>query len=126
VLKTELARDRARTLAGSVGPFGLVQLTRKRTERSLERTMTRPCPTCEGLGRVKSPETLCLEIRRAVLRAASAGEVGELAVRAHPEVARLLTGELRGILVELHDRHGVTVRVFEAADFHPARFEVSA
>ncbi len=126
VLKAELARDRARTLAGPVGPFGLVQLTRKRTERSLERALTRACPTCEGLGRVKSPETLCLEVRRALLREAATGEVSEFAVRAHPEIARLLTGELHGILSELKERYGINVRVFEAPDFHPTRFEVSA
>jgi ribonuclease G len=124
VLQTELARDRARTLAGPVGPFGLVQLTRKRTERSLERALTRPCPTCEGLGRVKSNETLCLEVRRALLREAATGEVSEFAVRAHPEIARLLTGEMRGILSELKERYGINVRIFEAPDFHPTRFEV--
>ena len=121
---TALARDRARSLAGPVGPFGLIQLTRKRTERSLERALTQPCPTCEGLGRVKSPETVCLEIRRALLRDAAGGEATEFAVRAHPEVVRMLSGELRGILVELKERHGLTVRTLEAPDFHPARFEV--
>lgn len=123
-LKKALARDRARSLAGPVGPFGLVQLTRKRTERSLERALTRPCPTCDGLGRVKSPETVCLEIRRALLRESAGGEASEYSVRAHPEVVRLLSGELRGIIVELRERHGLTVRTFEAPDFHPARFEV--
>ena len=124
VLRAELARDRARTLAGPVGPFGLVQLTRKRTERSLERALTQACPTCNGLGRVKSPETVCLEIRRALLGASAGGEIPELAVRAHPEVARMLMGELRSLLVELRERHGLSVRVFEAPDFHPTRFEV--
>ncbi len=124
-LKKALARDRARSLASPVGPFGLVQLTRKRTERSLERALTQPCPTCEGRGRVKSPETVCLEIRRVLLREAAAGEITEFAVRAHPEVVHLLSTELRGILVELRERHGLTVRTLESPDFHPARFEVS-
>jgi ribonuclease G len=126
ILTAELARDRARTLVGPVGPFGLVQLTRKRTERSLERALTQSCPTCNGLGRVKSPETVCLEIRRALLAASGAGENTELTVRAHSDVTRLLSGELRGILVELRERYGLGVRVFEAAEFAPTRFEVSA
>ncbi len=101
-----------------------MQLTRKRTERSLERALTQPCPTCEGLGRVKSPETVCLEIRRALLAGGRQGEAIEFAVRAHPEVVRLLSGELRGILTELRERYGFNVRTLEAPDFHPARFEV--
>jgi ribonuclease G len=124
VLRQELAHDRARTLVGPVGPFGLVQLTRKRTERSLERALTRSCPTCDGLGRVRSPETVCLEIRRALLREASRQEGNHFAVRAHPEVARLLIGELHGILDELTQRHGLQVRVSEAPELHPSRFDV--
>ena len=124
-LKRALASDRARSLAGPVGPFGLVQLTRKRTERSLERALTQPCPTCEGLGRVKSPETVCLEIRRALLREAAQGEVNDFGLRAHPEVIHLLSGELRGILIELRERYGINARTQEAPDFHPARFEIS-
>ncbi|MEW6336959.1 MAG: Rne/Rng family ribonuclease [Acidobacteriota bacterium] len=124
-LRRALARDRARTLLGPVGPFGLVQLTRKRSERSLERALTQPCPTCEGLGRVKSPETVALEIRRAVLRAAANREATEFAVRAHPEVVHLLAGELRGIVEELRDRHGLVIRLLEVPEFNPARFDVS-
>lgn len=124
VLRAELSRDRARFLIGPVGPFGLVQLTRKRTERSLERVMTRACPTCDGLGRVKAPETVCLELRRALLAEAARTEASELTVRAHPEIVRVLTGELRGILEELRERYGLSVRIFEAPGFHPARFEL--
>ncbi|MCU0291321.1 MAG: Rne/Rng family ribonuclease [Thermoanaerobaculaceae bacterium] len=123
-LRAELTRDRARSLVGPVGPFGLVQLTRKRTERSLERVLTRPCPTCEGLGRVKAPETVCLELRRALLSEAARSEASEFQVRAHPEIVRLLTGELKGILDELRERFGLNVRVFEAPGFHPSRFEL--
>ncbi|MFI5167268.1 MAG: ribonuclease E/G [Thermoanaerobaculales bacterium] len=124
-LKKALTRDRARTLVGPVGPFGLVQLTRKRTERSLERALTQPCPTCEGRGRVKSTETVCLEIRRALLREAARGEAVDFSVRAHPDVIRLLSGELRGVLADLREHCGLTVRTVEAPEFHPARFEVS-
>jgi ribonuclease G len=124
--RRELARDRARSMLSPVGPFGLVQLTRKRTERSLERALTRACPTCEGIGRVKTPETVCLEIRRAVLREALASEARELTVRAHPETARLLNGELRGILDELNTRYGIRLRVCDAPEFHPERFDISS
>lgn len=123
-LNRELARDRARSLVGPVGPFGLVQLTRKRTERSLERALTCACPTCNGLGRIKSPETLALEIRRAILALSSQADANEVVVRAHPDVAKLLMGELHGVLDELAQRFGVTVRVLEAPELHPARYDL--
>jgi ribonuclease G len=124
-LRSELAKDRARTLVGPVGPFGLVQLTRKRTERSLERTLTQPCPVCAGRGRIKSPETMCLEVRRAVLRAAAEQGAHEVSVRAHPEVARLLNGEMRGVLDELRGRHGIEVRVLEAGELPLTVYDVT-
>jgi len=123
-LRRELGRDRARSLLSPVGPFGLVQLTRKRTERSLERVLTYPCPTCEGLGRIKSPETVCLEIRRALLAAAAGSDAREFTVRAHPDVCRLLSGELRGVLDELSGRYGIQARVCDAPELHPALFDI--
>lgn len=124
-LRSELAKDRARTLVGPVGPFGLVQLTRKRTERSLERSLTQPCPMCAGLGRIKSPETMCLEVRRAVLRVAAEYGAREVTVRVNPEVARLFAGDMRGVLEELRGRHGIEVRVFEAPELTLTRYDVS-
>jgi ribonuclease G len=123
-LRRSLVRDRARTLLGPVGPFGLVQLTRKRTERSLERALTLPCPVCDGLGRVKSPETVALEIRRALLKEAASREATEFTVRAHPDVVHLLSGQLRGIVDELRERYGIIIRLLEVPEFHPARFDV--
>lgn len=123
-LHRELARDRARSLVGPVGPFGLVQLTRKRTERSLERALTCACPVCQGLGRIKSPETVVLDIRRAILSLSTQADLGEVVVRAHPDVAQLLMGELHGVLDELVQRYGISVRVLEAPDLHPTRFDL--
>lgn len=125
VLRRELAADRARTIVAPVGPFGLVQLTRKRTEPSFERLVTRPCPTCGGLGRIKSPETVCLEIRRAVLRQAAGSETREFAVQAHPEVTRALRGELRGIVDELEQRFGLTVQLHDAPELHFHQFDIT-
>jgi len=123
-LRRELARDRARTIVAPVGPFGLVQLTRKRTERSFERVLTHPCPTCNGLGRVKSPETVALEARRTILREASQNDTRDFSLRAHPEVTRLLRGEMHGILDELENRYGVRVQLFDAPDFHLEQFDL--
>ncbi len=125
VLRRELAADRARTIVGPVGPFGLVQLTRKRTEPSFERMVTRACPTCGGRGRVKSVETVCLEIRRAVLREAVGGETREIAVRAHPEVTRALRGELRSVVDELEQRFALHLQLYDAPDFHLHQFDIA-
>ncbi len=51
-LQEALRTDRARTRILNISEFGLVEMTRKRTHKSLERVMTATCPCCEGRGRV--------------------------------------------------------------------------
>ncbi|BCW94497.1 MAG: ribonuclease G [Thermoanaerobaculum sp.] len=122
--RKELARDRARTLLGPVGPFGLVQLTRKRTSASLWKTLTTPCPFCQGLGRIKSPETVALDIYRLVLDRAQELGARVFAVRAHPEVVKLLKGDLAPLLQTLEQGYGLRVELAPGSDPHPAHFEL--
>jgi ribonuclease G len=88
-LEEEMRRDRSKSRVQPISPFGLVEITRQRTKRSLERILCRPCPACGGSGRVKSAETVCFEIQRA-LQGKGTGPGARFAVRAHPDVAALL------------------------------------
>jgi len=51
-LQAALQSDRSRSRILAISEFGLVEMTRKRTHKSLERVMTATCPCCEGRGRV--------------------------------------------------------------------------
>lgn len=63
-LKEQLAKDRVATTVSEISNLGLVEITRQRTQVSLEQLMCEPCITCEGSGRVKSTQTVCYEILR--------------------------------------------------------------
>src|SRR6185295_1856613 len=67
-LEAALAKDRARTKIVGLSDLGLVQLTRKRTRRGIAAALTRTCPACAGLGRIKNAPTIAsealFEIRR--------------------------------------------------------------
>ncbi len=67
-LEHSLAGDRAQAHIVSLSPLGLVEMTRKRTRESLEHLLCEPCAACEGRGFVKTPETVCNEISREILR----------------------------------------------------------
>jgi ribonuclease G len=106
--------------------IGLIQLTRKRTRPSLERTLNRECPYCHGSGRIKSLPTICLEIRRELL-AAIEGEVGDqLSLVVHPEVSHYLQGPFRELLRELEELHGLQIILRENPLYHQEQFEISA
>jgi len=47
-----------------LSPVGVVQLTRKRTRRSLLRRLSRPCPMCHSLGYVPAVHRTAVKLRR--------------------------------------------------------------
>ena len=100
-LEAALASDHAKTQIAQVSPLGLVEMTRKRTQESLEHVMCQPCPTCHARGYIKTPESICYEIFREILRQQRQFEFGELVVLAHEDVIEMLLDEESSTLAEL-------------------------
>jgi len=123
-LEAELANDRARIRIGGLSDFGLAQITRKRSRSDLVSQLTRPCPTCRGLGRVKSEITVLLELRRKVLERIAELGGRPLRLRVRPEVSATLDGEQRAILVELEERLGTRIRVESDAGLRTEEYEI--
>src|SRR5690606_30655735 len=67
-LRQHLALDRARTKAFAVSDLGLVEMTRQRVRQSHWQSVTETCPTCNGTGRVFTPETIVRRVERSVKR----------------------------------------------------------
>jgi ribonuclease G len=100
-LKKALAEDKARTNVLAISELGLVEMTRKRVRQDLRSLLTESCPTCKGVGVVKSSSTLAAEVFRAV-QAKAKGAVGrEVVVRVHPDVAAYLEVDEREVLGRL-------------------------
>jgi ribonuclease G len=89
-LRTHLGRDRARTRAFEVSELGLIEMTRQRVRPSLWHSMTNPCPSCSGTGRVFRPEVVVGRLERTLRRVAHGARERQIAVRLHPEVALFL------------------------------------
>jgi len=123
-LKQELKKDRARTKMLSISEFGLVEITRKRSRANLERLLTQPCPYCEGRGRIKSLSTLCLNLRRELLRGHRPLGGGEVLLRVNPEVARALQQEERAILDELERTIEAQILIQSDSALHHERFDI--
>jgi ribonuclease G len=63
-----LGKDRVKTSISEISRLGLIEMTRKRTRESLERTLCEPCPMCNGRGVVRTAETVAYEIFREITR----------------------------------------------------------
>jgi len=110
-LSRSLAADRVQTHIASLSPLGLVEMTRKRTRESLEHLLCQPCPTCEGRGFVRTPETVCFEILREILRQARQFGSRELVILAHQDVIGRLLDEEAPALSELETANGKPIRL---------------
>jgi ribonuclease G len=96
-----LDKDHARTHISEVSSLGLVEMTRKRIRESLEHILCEECPTCGGRASLKTPETVCYEIFREILREARQFDAQQLLVLASQEVVDLLLDEESDSLAEL-------------------------
>ena len=123
-LEEELNRDPARTQLVPMSDIGLVQLTRKRTRLSLDRTLRRPCPHCHGSGLIKSLPTICLEIRRHLLDLVETSAQEQISLVVHPEVSHYLQGSFRDLIRELEEAHGLEIILRESPLFHQEQFEI--
>lgn len=63
-VKDGLKRDKAKTHILPISQLGLMEMTRQRHSESVRASVYDDCPYCKGRAKVKSPETMSVEIQR--------------------------------------------------------------
>jgi ribonuclease G len=123
-LERALAGDRAQTHIVSLSPLGLVEMTRKRTRESLEHLLCEPCRICEGRGFVRTPETVCNEVFREIVRQSRQFASRELLILAHQDVVDRLLDEESATLAELEAQVGRPIRLQVEALYGVDQYDV--
>ncbi|SHF51213.1 RNAse G [Modicisalibacter ilicicola DSM 19980] len=124
VLEKALERDHAKNKLTGVTELGLVQLTRKRTRESLEQILCEPCPTCQGRGTLKTPETVCYEIFREILREERAYSPDTYMVLASQAVVDRLLDEESSAVADLEIFIGKTIRFQVEAHYSQEQYDI--
>ena len=118
VLKEETRKDRSRVDILGFTRLGLLEMTRKRTSRSIESFMTARCPVCGGSGKVIAPSIVFSKIERDVGKVPEAKAVR---LRVHPVMSGYLNAE--GIK-KLEKKHRKKIQVeFDWCD--PQSYDIS-
>jgi ribonuclease G len=93
-LRKQLAEDRTKTFVVEISPLGLVEMTRQNVTEGVREIMTRPCPTCNGEGVIRSEETVAIEIERKLRELVAVEPDGPEAflVQLNPRVTAQFTG----------------------------------
>ncbi len=123
-LSKALARDRTRMTINGFTSLGLVEMTRKRTRESLTRVLCEPCPTCQGRGQIKTAQTICYEILRALMREARQFNAREYRIMASQTVIDLFLDEESQSLAQLSDFIGKPVSLQVESLFSQEQYDI--
>jgi len=110
-LKEAMKDDRARIQVGRISPFGLLELSRQRLHPSLVETNFHTCAHCLGTGLVRSIESSALLVLRAIEEEGVKRRSAELGVTVAGNIALYILNQKRGMLIDIEQRYGFSVRV---------------
>ncbi len=120
----ELKKDRTRTHLVGMTELGLVQLTRKREGKDLDLVLREECPYCTGRGRLLSPKTVALRIRREILRRFATNKEEAVFAEMHPRVGIEFFGAEAEELTALEQQLGCPIHVKVDQDLHQEEYTV--
>ncbi len=123
-LRDAVQRDRARTKVLRISPFGLIEMTRQRIRPSLRRSTYADCPCCEGVGQVKTNESMAIEVMRTLMTSANIDSVRRVDIGVQQGVANYLINRKRREITNLEEEYDVTVNVQASSDASPEHLSV--
>jgi ribonuclease G len=106
-LRKCLDEDRTKTFTAEISKLGLVEMTRQNVTEGVREIMSRPCPTCDGEGVIRSEETIAIDFERRLRDvAAEHPDVEAFLVQINPRVTAEFTGQSARMLRSLEaDTH---------------------
>ncbi len=105
-LRKALDQDRTKTFVVEISPLGLVEMTRQNVTDGVREIMTRPCPTCNGEGVIKSEETIAIEFERRLRDVAKETDAQALLIQMNPRVSAEFTGNDARVLHAIEEETG--------------------
>jgi ribonuclease G len=115
-LRKTLDEDRTKTFTAEISKLGLVEMTRQNVTEGVREIMSRPCPTCDGEGVIRSEETYAIEFERRLRDVALENpEVEAFLVQINPRVTAEFTGHGSRVLGALEAQTGKSF-LFEGSE----------
>lgn len=118
--------DKFQSVVLAVSEFGLVQMTRKRSGKTLIRQLTEACTTCRGAGYLKSTRAESYEVLRAIdNKLATLGTKGPIVLSVHPEHFDFISSIEYNSILALEGKFGVQITFLSKPTLSRTQFEIS-
>jgi ribonuclease G len=99
-------RDKFQSVVLKVSEFGLVQMTRKRSGKTLQHQLTDACPECDGTGHVKSIRTESFAILRDIKHAIQVENLGKsILIGLNSDMFDYITSTLYNAILEFEKKN---------------------
>lgn len=92
ILTESVKRDRTKVNILGMTKLGLVEMTRKKVNQSLDEILEKTCPYCEGKGRIISESTMAKRVERKLFELFKRQRGEAVLVEVNPTVAAVLIG----------------------------------
>jgi len=106
-LRDAMKADRARIQIGRLSRFGLLEMSRQRLRPSLSDSSHEVCPRCQGIGSIRTVESMALAILRLVGEEVRKDRTAKVIAEVPVDVATYLINEKREWLRTLEDKSDV-------------------
>ena len=117
--------DKFQSVVLAVSEFGLVQMTRKRSGKTLSHQLTKECEQCHGHGRIKSIKTESYEIlRRVAQEMALFKNSKSVTVKVHPDIFDFIASIEYDSILNFEQKHGFDVVFQSQLDFAVNQYKI--
>jgi len=123
-LREAVRRDRARIQIGRISRFGLLEMSRQRLRPSLEEATQPVCPRCNGIGNVRSVESLALAILRLVGEEARKERTARVVVQVPINVSNYILNEKRDWVGAIETRNGISIILVGNPDLETPNYSI--
>ena len=108
-LRDVVKRDRARIQIGRISRFGLLEMSRQRLRPSLEESTQSVCSRCNGIGNVRSVESLALATLRLVGEEARKERTSRVVAQLPVDVSNFVLNEKRDWINRIQQSNNVDI-----------------
>lgn len=118
-------KDRYQSVVLKISEFGLVQMTRKRTGKTLQQQLTQECSTCKGLGCIKSTSTQSYNVLRELKQKLSSRTIGPaVTIQLNPAVFEYITSTQYNAIFEFEKLYRCKITLVSASNLRIDEYRI--